>query len=155
VQLVGHADAEATAALSAATEWVDWLGFLPHDEAMGVVDGALAGLSLLHDEPNYRVSQPTKVIEYLAHGVPVITTPLPHARRLVEKVGAGVVVPFGDTAAAASATADAVLALDADPATRLRMGRQGHAHARDELDWTLRSREFVSRMGAIAGAPRV
>ena len=81
---------------------------------MAVVDGALAGLSLLHDEPNYRVSQPTKVIEYLAHGVPVVTTPLPLARRLVEEVGAGVVVPFGDVAA----TLDAVLALDADPDTR-------------------------------------
>ena len=151
VQLVGHADAEATNALSAAGEWVDWLGFLPHDEAMGVVDGALAGLSLLHDEPNYRVSQPTKVIEYLAHGVPVITTPLPHARRLVESVGAGVVVPFRD----AAATADAVLALDADTAVRQQMGKLGHEHAREQFDWTLRSREFVSRMGAIAGAPRI
>jgi glycosyltransferase involved in cell wall biosynthesis len=151
VQLVGHADAEATEALSAAGEWVDWLGFLPHDEAMGVVDGALAGLSLLHDEPNYRVSQPTKVVEYLAHGVPVITTPLPHARRLVEEVGAGLVVPFADVAA----TADAVLTLDADPSTRHQMGKLGHAHAREQLDWTLRCREFVSRMGAIAGAPRV
>ncbi len=151
VQLVGHADAEATAALESAGEWVDWLGFLPHEEAMAVVDGALAGLSLLHDEPNYRVSQPTKVIEYLAHGVPVVTTPLPLAQRLVEEVGAGVVVPFGDVAAAA----DAVLALDADPATRLRMGWLGHAHARDQLDWTSRSREFVSRMGELAGAPRI
>ena len=151
VQLVGHADREATAALEAASGWVDWLGFLPHEEAMAVVDGALAGLSLLHDEPNYRVSQPTKVIEYLAHGVPVITTPLPLARRLVEEVGAGIVVPFGDGAA----TLDAVLTLDAAPDARAGMGRLGHAHARDQLDWTLRSREFVSRMGAIAGAPRV
>ena len=151
VQLVGHADAEATAALAAAGTWVDWLGFLPHDLAMAVVDGALAGLSLLHDEPNYRVSQPTKVVEYLAHGVPAITTPLPLARRLVEEVGAGVVVPFGDVVAAA----DAVLALDAAPEARLRMGRLGHAHARDHLDWEQRSREFVSRLGAIAGAPRV
>ena len=151
VQLVGHADGEATEALEAASAWVDWLGFLPHEEAMAVVDGALAGVSLLHDEPNYRVSQPTKVIEYLAHGVPVVTTPLPLARRLVEDVGAGVVVPFGDV----SAAAEAVLALEGVPDVRARMGLLGHAHAREQLDWTLRSREFVSRMGAIAGAPRV
>jgi glycosyltransferase involved in cell wall biosynthesis len=151
VQLVGHADDEAAAALSEAADVVDWLGFLPHDEAMGVLDGALAGLSLMHDEPNYRVSQPTKVVEYLAHGVPVITTPLPHAQRLVEDVGAGLVVPFGDV----TATADAVLALEADPSARQQMGKLGHAHAREQFDWSLRSREFVSRMGAIAGAPRV
>lgn len=151
VQLVGHADAEATEALEEARGCVDWLGFLPYDEAMAVVDGALAGVSLLHDEPNYRVSQPSKVIEYLAHGVPVVTTPLPRARRLVEEVGAGVVVPFEDVAA----VADAVLALDADAETRLRMGRLGHAYAMERLDWAVWSRHFVTEMDAIALAPRV
>lgn len=150
VELIGHADAEATAALDQAAEYVDWRGFLPHDEAMARVDGALAGLSLLHDEPNYRVSRPTKVVEYLAHGVPVITTPLPLAQQLVEEVGAGVVVPFGSP----QQCADAVLALDADPLTRLRMGTLGHAYAAEQFDWTLRSRDFVSRLGAIALAPR-
>ncbi len=159
VELVGHADAETTAALASAADVLDWRGFLPHHEAMARVDGALAGLSLLHDEPNYRVSRPTKVVEYLARGVPVVTTPLPHAQRLVESVGAGVVVPFRGTSGPGRSAdprrvADAVLALDADPLTRLRMGQLGHAHAARELDWTLRSREFVSRLGAIAGAPR-
>jgi glycosyltransferase involved in cell wall biosynthesis len=160
VELVGHADASTAAALTAASEVVTWRGFLPHDEAMARVDGALAGLSLLHDEANYRVSRPTKVVEYLAHGVPVVTTPLPLAKRLVEEVGAGVVVPFvGVTAAGVRRAdprqvADAVLSLDADPRTRLRMGTLGHAYARDQFDWALRSREFVSRMGAIALAPR-
>ncbi len=46
-------------------------------------DGALAGLSLLHDEPNFRHSLPTKVVEYMARGVPVVTTPLPAAADLV------------------------------------------------------------------------
>lgn len=151
VQLVGHADAEAREALEEAHGCVEWLGFLPHDEAMAVVDGALAGVSLLHDEPNYRVSQPSKVIEYLAHGVPVVTTPLPRARHLVEEVGAGVVVPFEDVAA----VADAVLALDADAETRLRMGRLGHAYATERLDWTVWSRRFVAELDAIARAPRV
>ncbi|KRF12748.1 glycosyltransferase [Nocardioides sp. Soil796] len=166
VQAVGHADQEATAALTEASSRVDWLGFLPHDEAMKHVDGALAGLSLLHDEPNYRHSQPTKVVEYMAHGVPVITTPLPRAEHLVTSVGSGVVVPFGKPSAGssvtaasaaasqvASAVADAVLALHAEPAARLRMGTLGHRHAADHLDWARRSGEFVSRLGAIANAP--
>ena len=60
------------------------------------LDGALAGLSLLHDEPNYRISMPTKVLEYMAYGVPVIATPLPLAERLLSRHGAGIVVPFDD-----------------------------------------------------------
>ena len=51
---------------------------------MATIDGALAGLSLLRDLPNYRGSMPTKVVEYLAHGVPAITTPLPLAREIVQ-----------------------------------------------------------------------
>src|SRR5262249_41773081 len=56
-----------------------WPGFVPNDRAMPMLDGALAGLSLLHDEPNFRHSMPTKVVEYMARGVPVVTTPLPAA----------------------------------------------------------------------------
>ena len=68
-----------------------------------MLDGALAGLSLLEDRPNYRHSMPTKVIEYMAHGLPVITTPLPLAADLVERSGCGIVVPFDDAEATAAA----------------------------------------------------
>jgi hypothetical protein len=71
---VGSADGEARPELEPAGV-LRWRGYLPNAEAMRLLDGALAGLSLLHDQPNYRHSQPTKVIEYMAHGVPVLTTP--------------------------------------------------------------------------------
>jgi glycosyltransferase involved in cell wall biosynthesis len=151
VQLVGHADAEAGALLSGELPGVEWVGFRPHAEAMRLVDGALAGLSLLHDQPNYRVSRPTKVIEYLAHGVPVVTTPLPEAERLVREVGAGVVVPFTGGRADAATVADAVLALDRDPVTRLRMGWLGHAHAAAHLDWGRHASDFVDHLRQVAG----
>ena len=68
-----------------------------------MLDGALAGLSLLHDEPNFRHSMPTKVVEYMARGVPVVTTPLPAAAELARGHECGFVVPFGDPVAAAAA----------------------------------------------------
>ena len=61
-----------------------------------MVDGALAGLSLLQDEANFRHSLPTKVVEYMARGVPVVTTPLPRAAELATAHECGFVVPFGD-----------------------------------------------------------
>ena len=145
VELIGAADAASRAALEAATDVVDWRGFLPYDAAMARVSGAWAGLSLLHDEPNYRHSRPTKVIEYLAHGVPVITTPLPLAARLVTEVGAGVVVPFNAPGAStAQAAADAILALD--PTQRLKMGWLGHQHALEHFDWSVQSKNFVAHL---------
>ncbi|WP_395692964.1 glycosyltransferase [Nocardioides sp.] len=151
VQLVGAADTAAAAALADAPPGVEWLGFRPHNEAMRVLDGALAGLSLLHDEPNYRVSQPTKVVEYLAHGVPAVTTALPRAATLVDGVGAGVVVPFRDGRADPGEVADLVVALDRNPAVRGRMAARGRAHAAAHLDWRRQAPAFVGRLAAVAG----
>ncbi|MGL5857340.1 MAG: glycosyltransferase, partial [Angustibacter sp.] len=125
--LIGPADEATTDLLrqAQADGALTWHGFQPSDVARRHLDGALAGLSLLRDEPNYRVSMPTKVVEYLASGVPAITTPLPLAADLVRRTGSGVVVPFDDP----DATAAVVLALRADPANRTTIGRAGHAAA--------------------------
>ncbi|MBW3606283.1 MAG: glycosyltransferase [Actinobacteria bacterium] len=56
---------------------LDLPGFLPHDEAMAAVATAVVGLCPLEDQPNYRFSLPTKVLEYLSLGVPVVASDLP------------------------------------------------------------------------------
>jgi glycosyltransferase involved in cell wall biosynthesis len=148
VELVGpvSADMEPLVRAAAAEGVLDWPGMLPNDQAMARVDGSLAGLSLLRDEPNYRISMPTKVTDYIAHGVPVITTPLPLAKEVVDEVGCGVVVPFEDPTAAA----DAVVTLWADPERRRRMGADGHKAALERYDWTTHAEGFVTEMERIA-----
>jgi glycosyltransferase involved in cell wall biosynthesis len=78
------------------------LGPLPHSAAMEMVAGASVGLSLLSDLPNYRWSMPTKVIEYLAMGVPVVASDLPGTRDAVRGIDAVVLVPPGDAASASA-----------------------------------------------------
>lgn len=126
--------------------YVTWRGFLPAQEAMAAIDGALAGLSLLADLPNYRGSMPTKVVEYLAHGVPAITTPLPLAEEIVREADAGVVVPFADP----QATADAVLRLWRDPAAAAAMGSRGRDLVRERYDWAKGGAAFVAALTEIA-----
>ncbi|GAB3590548.1 glycosyltransferase family 4 protein [Angustibacter peucedani] len=152
VHLVGNADASTSALLDAAVadDVLTWHGFLPSAEAQSHLGGALAGLSLLADQPNYRGSMPTKVVEYMAHGVPVVTTPLPLAADLVRRSGSGVVVPFGD----AGAVVDAVQALAADPAGRAAMGAAGYRVAAEEFDWRRLSADFVAELGRIAASGR-
>jgi glycosyltransferase involved in cell wall biosynthesis len=145
VHLIGPADARARALIEASAD-VRWHGFLPNDEAMRFTDGALAGLSLLQDEPNFRHSLPTKVVEYMARGVPVVTTPLPAAADLATRYDCGFVAPFRDPGAAA----DAVLQLAADPGLRLAMGLRGHAAARESLGWPADAKEFVAQLEAWA-----
>jgi glycosyltransferase involved in cell wall biosynthesis len=142
VELVGPADAAAQEHIRAAGEAVHWHGFVPNEQALALADGALAGLSLLQDEANFRVSMPTKVVEYMARGLPVITTPLPLAVDLVESAGCGFVVPFNDPAAAC----EAILKLDADPDLRVAMGERGHEAALRDLGWPKAAKDFVAQL---------
>jgi glycosyltransferase involved in cell wall biosynthesis len=142
VELTGPADARARNQLEQASDLVRWHGFVRNDKALELADGALAGLSLLHDEPNFRHSLPTKVVEYMARGVPVITTPLPVAAALVEGHECGFVVPFRDPAAAA----DAVLALHRNRDLRVKMGIRGHQGAQQSLGWPADARRFVAQL---------
>jgi glycosyltransferase involved in cell wall biosynthesis len=118
-----------------------------------MLDGALAGLSLLYDEANFRPSMPTKVIEYLAHGIPAVSTPLPVPADLIRRSGGGVLVPFRDV----PATVAAVLELYADPEAAREMGRAGHAAAAAEYDWDVIAPQFVAALERFAdgqGRPR-
>ncbi|HEX3716291.1 MAG TPA: glycosyltransferase [Trebonia sp.] len=150
VELISQADPAARAHIEAGGDAVHWHGFVPNAEALRLVEGALAGLSLLQDEENFRHSMPTKVAEYMARGVPVVTTPLPLAVDLVEAAGGGFVVPFNDPAAAR----DAILALDADPDLRVKMGLRGHEYALAELAWPPHAAQFVAQLEAWAAAAR-
>jgi glycosyltransferase involved in cell wall biosynthesis len=149
VHVVGHADAEVAAALSAAHDdgVITAHGFMPNDAALALLDGALAGLSLLHDEANYRHSRPTKIIEYMSRGVPAITTPTPPAVALVEGADCGVVVPFNDPQAVASA----LIALADDEAERRRLGANGHVAALRDHDWNTAGPRFVALLEGWAG----
>ncbi|AEI11620.1 glycosyltransferase family 4 protein [Cellulomonas gilvus] len=144
LEVIGPADDDLRTALEAARGdgALVWRGFVPNDEALHRLDGALAGLSLLRAEPNYAHSRPTKLMEYMAHGVAVISTPNPASRELVERTQAGVLVPFDD----ASAVADAVRRLVEDDELRARMATSGRAAALAELDWAADGRRFVATL---------
>ncbi len=150
--VLGTAHGPAAEVVRAAHERGDirWHGFVPNDQAREMLTGALAGLSLLRDLPNYRHSMPTKVLEYMAHGVPVVSTPLPLAREVVTTAGSGVLVPFADAAAAASA----VLALRDEPARATELARAGHRAARERYDWAAVSADFVGALAQVAHSAR-
>ena len=140
----GARDPESARLLDDACEEgiVTWRGFVPSATALALLPGALAGLSLLQDLPNYRHSRPTKIVEYMAHGVPVVTTPLPVAVDLVEQAPAGIVVPFDDP----DATAAAILALREDPARAAAYGAAGHAAALAAYDWNTAGPQFTATL---------
>ena len=146
--VIGPADRNVEAIMRDAHERdvIDFRGPLANPEAMREVVGAVAGLSLLLDEPNYRHSQPTKVMEYLAHGTPVITTPLPLAAELVRASGGGVVTRAWTGPDLVNEVADAVMAYAASPALRDDVGAAGWRYVQSHLDWNSDGAAFVRQL---------
>src|SRR5690606_16423298 len=143
VEVIGAGDGDTRQSLREANDAgiLRWHGFVPSDQAMEMLSGSLCGISLLRDLPNYRHSLPTKLLEYMAHGLPIVTTPLPTAVSITQIHKCGLVVPFDDP----DATAAAVRTLRDDAEQRVLMGRRGHAAARASYHWPVAAQEFLGR----------
>ncbi|MGW0801795.1 glycosyltransferase [Nonomuraea sp. NPDC002799] len=120
---------------------LDWFGYVPNRHALRMAEGALAGLSLADDTVR---TLPTKIMDYMGRGLPVITTP--QGASLVEGAGCGVVVPLD-----VDAVLNAVLDLKENPARRAGLGGLGHAQARLRHHWPDHAAAFVQRAESWAG----
>jgi len=63
--------------------WLTWHGWLPIAQLMDRLKDYHVGLSSIRDLPNYRYAWPTKVLDYLAAGLPVIASRLPGTEELL------------------------------------------------------------------------
>lgn len=155
VRLVGAPDAEVRPEVEEAHARgdVEWLGPLPNPEALRELARATVGLCLLHDLPNFERSMPTKVFEYFAHGLPVISTPLALAVGAISDASAGTIVDFGDI----DGVVDSIHSYADDPERRVGEGRQGHRWVKDHHDWTRDGADFeqILRSWALPGRRRV
>ncbi|MFI7643006.1 glycosyltransferase [Nonomuraea sp. NPDC049400] len=122
---------------------LDWFGYVPNRHALRMAEGALAGLSLADDTVR---TLPTKIMDYMGRGLPVITTP--QGAALVEATGCGLVVPRD-----VDAVLNAVLDLKDDSARRVRLGALGHVEARLRHHWPDHAAAFVRRAESWAGLP--
>lgn len=87
---------------------LDFRGFVTPDDALAITGRGLVGLSPLLDTPNYRDSLPTKVLEYLAVGIPTLASDLPGTRKVVADKPGVILVPPGEVAAWSEAIATAI-----------------------------------------------
>jgi glycosyltransferase involved in cell wall biosynthesis len=82
---------------------VDAHGHLDRAGVAGVLRGAVAGLVTLQAAPNYLEALPVKMFEYMAAGLPVISSRFPLWQDIVEGNDCGVCVDPRDPAAIAAA----------------------------------------------------
>jgi len=102
---------------------VEIRGFLPLEEAWEHVRRADVCVSPLAPNPIFTPASPTKLVEYLAFGKPVVATDHPEQREVLEQSGAGICVPFER-----EPFASAILELLQDPVRAADMGMRGRRY---------------------------
>ncbi len=151
-ELIGPVDGDVRADLerAVAAGHVDWAGFVPNDQALPRVEGAAAGLSLVHPQPNHAGSLQTKVLEYLSRRVPVITTDLPVTGPFVREHDVGLTVPVDASGADVDAVVAALRHLVADGEDRRAKADRGYDLVVRELNWDVAGAAFVAELERIA-----
>ncbi len=77
------------------TDQIEITGFLPRREALRLAATADIGVSPFHPSPILDVASPTKLIEYLALGLPAVANSHPDQSLVLRESRAGVCVPWG------------------------------------------------------------
>ncbi len=103
-----------------------WAGWLPAAQAWRYVRAAEIGLSPCPRSFLFDCASPTKPVEYMALGIPVVASDNPDQAQIVAESGAGLCVPQQ-----AHAFADAITELLDDSTRRAQMGARGLAYVRD------------------------
>jgi glycosyltransferase involved in cell wall biosynthesis len=75
---------------------IKYLGWMEHPQVLALYPSVKIGINLLYPTPSHRNSQPIKLYEYLAAGIPVIASDFPEFSELLE--GCGVQVDSMDPA---------------------------------------------------------
>jgi glycosyltransferase involved in cell wall biosynthesis len=129
--LAGRFESQNLQDFCAASPRVAWLGHLGRDELGGLLAGACAGLVLFQPTKAHLKTQPNKLFEYMAAGLPVIASDFPNRREIVAEAGCGLLVDPLDP----RAIAEAMNYIQARPAEAEAMGQRGRAAVEGRYNW--------------------
>jgi glycosyltransferase involved in cell wall biosynthesis len=107
------------------------LGAVPHELVPGLYRSVDAAAVLLRDRPVFEAALPTKLLEAMAAGRPVLLSARGESVGVVEAAAAGVVVPPGD----AAALAEAMRRLSADRRVLGSLGAAGRSYVERHFGW--------------------
>jgi glycosyltransferase involved in cell wall biosynthesis len=128
--------------LEKAAGWqrVDWYGLQDRTQIAELLGSVRLGLVVLHPEDNFVVSQPVKLFEYMAAGIPVVLSDFPLWRSMIEEEGCGLLVDPLDPAAIANAMTY-LLTHDDEAKT---MGQRGRAAVEKRFNWDAEERKLLA-----------
>ncbi len=126
---------------------VECLGLVDHSEVPALLAACRVAWIPLQHHGNYDRAVPTKLVEAMAAGRPVVASDLGRMGAMVRAAGCGIVVPAAD----ASAHAEALGHLLRHPEEAARMGAAGRAAFLDGLGFETQARALTSLYAGVLG----
>jgi glycosyltransferase involved in cell wall biosynthesis len=109
----------------------DLVPCVPSDQIMRVLNRATIGISPNLRTPNQEKAIPTKLFEYMAAGLPIVTSDLPNQTQILQQSEAGLLARPEDP----QSFADAIRRLVLDPEVARRFGGNGQRAFREHFSW--------------------
>ena len=133
-------------ALPGWSQVVDF-GQVSRSQLTDIFGRALAGVVVFQPAPNHIRSQPTKLFEYMAAGLPVIASNFPLWRKIIETNRCGICVDPENP----DALAEAIRWIVLHPLEARHMGDNGRRAVRDVYNWETEGRKLTDLYEGILG----
>jgi len=137
---VEKAELEAIVGYQAVRNHLTFHGYVDQKMALRYARQSVAGIALLKPVADYPESFPTKLFEYMALKLPVVTSDFPAYRQVVEPFGCGFCISPYD----AQALCEALERCITNNALRLQMGENGRNAAETKYSWALEEVKLLS-----------
>jgi glycosyltransferase involved in cell wall biosynthesis len=128
---------------------VRYLGHRSRKQIVEMLGRASAGLVLYLPEGQNHCAMPHKLFEYMAAGIPVIASDMPHWRRLLDGVDCALFVDPRKP----QAIADAIQFVIEHPAEAARMGRIGREAVHARYNWESQAQAMVKLYNGLLELP--
>jgi len=126
-------------------KYVEFLGWKSRDVVEQFLLNSKLGLVIFHPAPNYIDSQPNKLFEYMAAGLPVVASDFPLWREIIKAINAGLLVdPLSPVE-----IAEAMKRILTNPQAAELMGKSGKRAVLEKYNWSAEEEKLLALYGRL------